>query len=295
MPHMRTHVSNASSTGWVNVLAGVLIFSGSLPATRVAVAALDPIFVTLARATVAGILAGAVLLASRKRPPRAREFGSILAVGGGVVIGFPLLTALALRHMTATHSLVFIGILPLVTAVFAVVRGKERQPLLFWLFSLLGASAVAAYALVQAPQTLGTSDLLMLAAVIVCGFGYAEGALLSRTYGGWQVISWALVVTLPVALPLMLLLAPSAYTGVTPAAWASLIYVSLFSMFLGFVFWYRGLALVGTAAGSQLQLLQPFLGVLISALLLRESVPILVVVVMLLVAACVSAARKASR
>lgn len=294
MPHMETQVLSRSRTGWAGVFAGVLIFSGSLPATRAAVRSLDPIFVTLARATAAGIVAGAVLLARRRRLPRLRDLGAILAVAAGVVVGFPLLTALALRHMTATHSLVFIGILPLVTSIFAVVRGRERHPPLFWLFSLLGASAVAVYALLQDPQTLGPSDLLMLAAVIVCGFGYAEGALLARTYGGWQVISWALVVSLPVALPLMLLAAPASYADVTPAAWAGLIYVSLFSMFIGFVFWYRGLALVGVAAGSQLQLLQPFLGVILSALLLHESVPTAVVIVMLLVAACVAGARRAS-
>jgi drug/metabolite transporter (DMT)-like permease len=185
-----------TTSGWISGFIGVVIFSGSLPATRLAVMQFDPVFLTVARAAIAGILALALLLVFQQKRPQKSDLVSLAIVAGGVVLGFPLLTALALQHVTSAHSIVFIGLLPLATAIFGVLRGGERPKPAFWMFSLLGSAAVAGFALAQGLAASPQGDLLMLAAVIVCGLGYAEGAKLSRTIGGWQVISWALVLSL---------------------------------------------------------------------------------------------------
>ncbi|MEQ1953029.1 DMT family transporter [Mesorhizobium sp. CN2-181] len=281
--------------GWISGFIGVLIFSGSLPATRVAVMDFDPVFLTVARAAIAGLLAVALLLAFREKRPARADLASLAIVAFGVVLGFPLLTALALKHVTSAHSIVFIGLLPLATAIFAVLRGGERPRPAFWLFSCLGSALVAGFALSQGVTASPVGDLLMLAAVIVCGLGYAEGAKLSRRLGGWQVISWALVMSLPVMLVLAFGTMPPSLTGIGGAAWAGLAYVSLFSMLIGFIFWYRGLALGGIAAVGQLQLLQPFFGLALAASLLGEQVSGVMLVVTVGVVLCVAGARKFAR
>ncbi len=286
---------NKVSSGWWSGFIGVLIFSGSLPATRLAVTGFDPLFLTLARASIAGLLGAALLLAFRQAKPARNDLVSLAIVSLGVVVGFPLLTALALKHVTSAHSIVFIGLLPLATAIFAVLRGGERPRLAFWLFSCLGSLLVAGFALNLNGEGNLTGDLLMVAAVLVCGLGYAEGAALSRRLGGWQVISWALVISLPVMLPLALFSMPSTWSGIAPPAWGGLAYVSLFSMLIGFIFWYRGLALGGIAAVGQLQLLQPFFGLLLAATLLGEPVSLAMLAVTLGVVACVAGARRFAR
>jgi len=280
--------------GWLNGFLGVLIFSGSLPATRVAVMEFDAVFLTVARAAIAGLLGLALLLVYRAPRPSREDLVSLVIVAFGVVVGFPLLTALALKHITSAHSIVFIGLLPLATAIFGVLRGGERPRPAFWLFSCVGSALVVGFALAQGLTVAPIGDLLMLAAIIVCGLGYAEGAKLSRQLGGWQVISWALVLSLPVMAALVIHTAPSSFAGIGHAAWAGLAYVSLFSMLIGFVFWYRGLAQGGIAAVGQLQLLQPFFGLALAATLLREEVSPLMLVVTVAVAACVAGAKKFS-
>ena len=281
--------------GWINGFLGVLIFSGSLPATRVAVMQFDPLFLTVARAAIAGLLAAGLLLFFREKRPARSDLVSLVVVALGVVIGFPLLTALALRHVTSAHSIVFIGLLPLATAIFGVVRGGERPKPAFWFFSLLGSALVAGFATAQGISAAPLGDGLMLAAVVVCGLGYAEGARLSRKLGGWQVISWALVLSLPVTLTAVLLLKPHSFAGIEPPALLSLAYVSLFSMLIGFIFWYRGLAQGGIAAVGQLQLLQPFFGLALAATLLHEPVTGLMLAVTVAVIACVAGARRFAR
>lgn len=211
------------------------------------------------------------------------------------MIGFPLLTALALQYVTSAHSIVFIGLLPLATAVFAVLRGGERPRPVFWVFSILGSGLVMGYAVAQGLSAAPAGDLLMLLAVLVCGLGYAEGAKLSRSLGGWQVICWALVVSMPVVVPLSLVLAPPSFSGISLPAWLSLGYVALFSMLLGFVFWYRGLAQGGIAAVGQLQLLQPFFGLALAAGLLHEPVSLGMVLVTVAVIGCVAGAKRFAR
>src|SRR6266568_4485401 len=240
-------IMQRTTDGWGSGLLGVIIFSGSLPATRVAV---------------------------------------------GVVIGFPLLTALALQHITSAHSIVFIGLLPLATALFGVIRGGERPKPAFWLFSVVGAASVAGFALANSGFASLTGDLLMVGAILLCGLGYAEGARLSRRLGGWQVISWALVVALPVMAAIALATWPDVWSGIGGPAWLGLAYVSVFSMLIGFVFWYRGLARGGIAAVGQLQLLQPFFGLALAGLLLGEPVAWTMIVVTGLVVLCVAGAKR---
>ncbi|WP_425106523.1 DMT family transporter [Ancylobacter sp.] len=278
--------------GWWSGLIGVIIFSGSLPATRIAVSGFTPLFLTSARAVIAALLgAGLLLLLAQKRPARA-DIGPLTVVAAGVVIGFPLLTALALEHITAARSIVFIGLLPLATALFGVLRGGERPKPAFWLFSIVGAATVAGFALGNGVPSSVVGDLLMVGAVLLCGLGYAEGARLSRRLGGWQVISWALLLALPLMLAVAVVTRPGTLAPVTAAAWAGLAYVSVFSMLVGFVFWYRGLALGGIAAVGQLQLLQPFFGLGLAALLVGEQVSATMIAATLLVVLCVAGARR---
>jgi len=280
------------TSGWINGFIGVVIFSGSLPATRVAVLEFDPVFLTVVRAAIAGVLAVALLWLFREQRPARNQWLSLLIVAMGVVLGFPLLTALALQHVTSAHSIVFVGLLPLATAIFAVLRGGERPRPVFWMFSILGSALVVGFALAQGLTASPTGDLLMLAAILACGLGYAEGAKLSRTLGGWQVICWALVLSLPLMAVLSLCLAPASFSTISLSAWLCLGYVSLFSMLIGFVFWYRGLAQGGIAAVGQLQLLQPFFGLALAATLLHEHVSIGMLAVTLGVILCVAGAKK---
>lgn len=282
----------ASFSGWGSGLLGVVIFSGSLPATRVAVGMLDPLFLTSARATIAALLGAALLLVLRQPWPQRRDLPSLAVVAAGVVIGFPLLTAMALQHITAAHSTVFIGLLPLATALFGVLRGGERPGPLFWLFSVLGSLAVAGFALSQNADVSLAGDALMLAAITLCGLGYAEGAQLSRRLGGWQVISWALALALPVMAAAAFAFRPETFSGLSLPVWISLGYVSMFSMLIGFVFWYRGLALGGTAGVGQLQLLQPFLGLILAAWLLSEPIAPAMLGATAFVVLCVAGAKR---
>src|SRR5882757_8263420 len=284
-----------TASGWLNGFIGVLIFSGSLPATRVAVMDFNPIFVTSARAAIAGLLGLAMLLLFRQKRPERGDLLSLVIVALGVVVGFPLLTALALKHVTSAHSIIFVGLLPLATAIFGVLRGGERPRPAFWLFSCIGSALVAGFALMQGVTASPIGDGLMLAAIIVCGLGYAEGAALSRRLGGWQVICWALAISLPIMLVLTFATLPPSFAGIGSGAWAGLAYVSLFSMLIGFVFWYRGLAQGGIAAVGQLQLLQPFFGLALAATLLHEPVTWMMLAVTVAVILCVVGARKFAR
>ncbi|WP_434643931.1 DMT family transporter [Klebsiella sp. I138] len=286
---------SGSIAGWLNGVLGVVIFSGSLPATRIAVLDMDPFFLTFLRASIAGILAMMLIFGFREKRPQAAHLLPLILVSLGVIVGFPLLTAMALRHVTSAHSIVFLGLLPLATAIFGVIRGGERPKPLFWFFSLMGSLLVMGFALSQRGNVSLTGDLLMLAAVIVCGLGYAEGAKLTRVLGGWQVISWALIISLPFMLAASVITLPDSLTQIRTPAWIALGYVSVFSMLIGFIFWYKGLAIGGIAAVGQLQLLQPFLGLALSATLLHEAVNPLMMLITLGVILCVMGSRKFAR
>lgn len=265
------------------------------PATRLALEGFPPLFLTSARAVIAALIGGALLTLGRAARPARSDLRSLVVVALGIVLGFPLLTALALRSITAAHSVVFVGLLPLATALCGVLRGGQRPAPLFWLFSGAGSVVVAGFALFHGgPPTLA-GDALMLAAIAVCGLGYAEGAVLTRQLGGWQSICWALLLALPVMVVLAIVTAPGSWNGIATTAWAGLAYVSVFSMLVGFVFWFRGLALGGIAGVGQLQLLQPFLGLALSALLLHEAVAWVMLAVCGITIVCVIGAKRHAR
>ncbi|MCL8537916.1 DMT family transporter [Chryseobacterium gallinarum] len=278
--------------GWINGFIGVLLFSGSMPATKLAVIEMNPVFVTIARAVIAGILALSVLLLYKEKRPEKTQIFSLILVAIGCVIGFPLLSSLALQHLSSAHSIVFLGMLPLSTAVFGVLRGGERPHPVFWFFSVVGSLLVMGYAFSQGISASPVGDLLMLLAVILCGLGYAEGAKLSKSLGGWQVISWALVLSLPVMLPLFFIYFPNNPGTISFKGWFGLGYISLFSMFIGFIFWYKGLAQGGISSVGQLQLLQPFFGLALAAYFLHEQVSAGMVGVTVGVIVCVAGTKK---
>ncbi|MGB7528207.1 MULTISPECIES: DMT family transporter [Sphingobacterium] len=288
-------VKENTPQGWLNGFIGVVLFSGSLPATRVAVLEFNPVFLTVARASIAGILALIALLLFKEKRPNRKQIFPLAVVALGVVVGFPLLSALALKYVTSAHSIVFIGILPVATAIFGIIRGGERPRPIFWIFSIIGSVLVVGYAVAQGLTASPVGDILMLGAVILCGLGYAEGAKLTKTLGGWQVISWSLVLSLPVILPLTFIYMPASFEGISTGAWISLAYVSLFSMFIAFIFWYKGLAQGGTATVGQLQLLQPFFGLALASFLLNERVSAGMLAVTVGVILCVVGTKKFSR
>ncbi|WP_243654264.1 DMT family transporter [Novosphingobium sp. PhB57] len=281
-----------STAGWGSGLLGVIIFSGSLPATRVAVSDMSPLFVTSARAVIAALLGAFFLVVLRQSRPAREDVPSLAIVAIGVVAGFPLLTGLALQHITAAHSVVFVGMLPLSTAIFGVLRGGERPKPAFWLFSTMGGAAIAGFALRSGGGGSGTGDLLMVAAIVLCGLGYAEGARLARRLGGWQVISWALLIALPIMALVAVAARPASWSGIGFSAWLGFGYVAVFSMMLGFVFWYRGLALGGIAGVGQLQLLQPFLGLVLAGAVLGETVGWPMIASAAFVILCVAGAKR---
>jgi len=281
--------------GWASGFAGMLIFSGSMPATRIAVSGFDPVFLTAMRGSIAGVLGLLLLVMLRERRPARGDLLPLAATAAGVVIGFPLLSALALERVDAARSLVFLGLLPLITAIFGFLRAGERPHPVFWIFSGLGAALVAGFALGRGGSSDLIADGMMMAGLILCGMAYAEGARLSRHLGGWQVISWALVLALPAMLALSLFTAPATLEGIALPVWLSVGYVSVFSMLIGFIFWYRGLAQGGIAAVSQLQLLMPFFGLMLAALLLHEHISGAMLATAAGIVLCVAGAKHFSR
>ncbi|MGE0324241.1 MAG: DMT family transporter [Polyangiaceae bacterium] len=252
---------------------GVLGFSGSLPATRAAVPHLGAITVGLGRACVAGLLAALVLSWQRSPLPSRQQLFGLAQVALGVVIGFPLLSAYALERVPASHAALVVGLTPLLTAGWAVLRAGERVSRGFWAASGCATLVVLGFCLHSGDGRLSNADVWLLLGALICAYGYAEGAKLSRELGGFRVIAWALVIAWP---PLV---AVVAYAGlpelrqVPLSAWLGFAYVSVVSMFLAFVVWYAGLAGAGIARASQLQLLQPLLSMALASWLLHESLP----------------------
>lgn len=253
-------------------LLGVVAFSFTVPFTRVAVEGLSPLFIGSARAVVAALLAAAALALTRQRLPRGGQWARLAVVGGGVVLGFPVLTSYALTTSSASHAAVVIALLPAATAVAVVLRTQERPPAVFWVVVAVGAVAAMGFATTQGgvPGQLVWADLLLFGAVVAAAVGYAEGGLLARELGAWQTISWALVLSLPLMLALAVWSATQQPPSATPVQWAAFAYLGVVSMFLGFFAWYRGLALGPMAQVSQIQLVQPVLSIAWAALLLGE-------------------------
>ena len=271
---------------------GVLMFSFTLPMTHIAVAELAPLFISNGRAVVAGALAIAVLALTRQRRPRGMQWLRLAVVAFGVIFGFPLFTSFALQTVPSSHGAVVIGLLPAATAVAAVIRGKERPSLAFWIASGLGVLSVVVFVAIAGGglDGLRPGDLLLLGAVVTAAIGYAEGALLSREIGSWQTICWALVLALPITITITAITLAPGWPRAGAPAWLAFGYMALFSMFLGFFAWYRGLAIGPIARVSQIQLVQPVLTIVWAALLLGEPLTVITVVGALAVILCAALA-----
>ncbi len=251
-------------------LLGVTIFGLTLPATRIAVSELDAVSVGLGRAIIAAMFAGLYLFITKARRPDKSEFKKLAATAACVIFGFPLLSAIAMQYTPASHGGVMLGILPLATVAASAIFAGERPSLAFWLCSIIGASAVILFAVVQGGFELHIADVLLVLSVLSAATGYAIGGRLSKTLGGSNVISWALVISLPVLLPPVLYVMPNLPETLSPNVWASFLYVAIFSQFLGFFAWNKGMVLSGIARVGQLQLLQPFITLGAAWVLLNE-------------------------
>lgn len=289
----QTH-SSREVEGLIYGLIGILVFSLTLPATRIAVADLDPIFVGLGRAIVAAGPALILLLITRQKLPPARDFPRYCIVVAGVIIGFPLLSAVAMHDAPASHGAVITGLLPLSTALCGVWRAGERPSRQFWIFAIAGSGLVLIFAFISGAGSIRPTDWALLGAVAAASLGYVEGAILARSIGAWQVICWSLLLSVPVLLPIVLQHVPASLASVSSNAWWAFMYVSVFSMFLGFFAWYRGLALGGIARIGQMQLLQPFLTISASAVLLGERLTVTTIGFAMGTIICVALGRRAA-
>ena len=286
--------ADAEARGLLLGFVGVVVFAMTVPMTRLAVGPagapqLPPLFVTAGRAALAAVLAAAYLLLVRAPWPRRRDAAGIAVSALGTVVGFPLLLGLALRRVDAIHASVVTGVLPLVTAIVAAVRFRQRPSIGFWLCAGLGCALVLAFAAWQGGGRLSAADGLLLGSVASAAIGYVAGARLAAGMPAEHVICWVLVFSLPVTAPAMLGTWPTRPAGL--AAWAGFAYLTVFSMWLGFFAWYRGLALGGTVRVSQVQLVQPFLAMLFAVVLLGERLDAATVVFMLAVVATVLVGR----
>ena len=273
---------------------GVLMFSATLPATRIAVQTLDPMFVGLGRSVLAAHLAAIALIVTRQPFPRGAVWKWLAIAAGGVIFGFPAFTSWAIRYVPSSHGAIVIGLLPLATVIASTVINHERPSPAFWIASLAGSALVVTFALTMGAGSLHAADFALLAAVALGGIGYAAGARATRELGGWQTISWALLISVPVLLPIAAAGASRTdFSAVPSSAWAGFVYVAVFSQYLGFFAWYRGLDIGGVARVSQVQLLQLFLTLAISSLIVGETISLLMMVFAVAVVAVVAIGRRA--
>ncbi|WP_035213655.1 DMT family transporter [Achromobacter marplatensis] len=270
-PHAASLAPPSVWEGYGYGFLGVLVFSLTLPMTRLAVSELAPLLVGLGRALVAAVPAIALLWLTRSRRPNRQEWPGVILAALGIVVGWPLASTLAMQSVSSSHGAVFNGLLPLSTAAFAALRSGERPSASFWGWAVVGAALVTTFALRQGHGTLSTGDLWLLVAVVLGGMGYAEGARAARTLGGSRTICWALAISAPVVVaPVGWMAAQAHWPSATVVSACA--YLAFGSMFLGFFAWYRGLAVGGIARVGQVQLLQPFLTVVAAAAFFGEAV-----------------------
>jgi drug/metabolite transporter (DMT)-like permease len=274
-------------------LAGVVIFGATLPMTRIAVGGLDPWFVTMGRAALAGAIALVVLAVARRPVPPAAVLARLAVAALMLVAGFPGFTAFAMRVVPAAHGGVVLGILPLATAAVGALLMRERPSGGFWISATIGAAIVVAFSLRDGGGRLEAGDVLLLAAVASAALGYVVSAGVARTMPGWEVISWTVVVALPVTLPVTWMSAPADPAAVTRAQWLAFLYLGVMSQYLGFFFWNAGMALGGVARVSQVQLLQTFVTLGVAAVLNGERVDGITWAAALAVVAVVALGRRA--
>lgn len=278
------HDQRQINQGLLIGLLGIVVFSATIPLTKLAVGSSDapqlsPWFVTFGRAAVAGVLSalylGVAWLRGQRHVPSRGEWGLLAFTALCVVVGFPLFLSLALQYVPSTHGAVVTGLLPLATAVVAALWFRQRPGAGFWICALLGTSLVLAFMVLRSADSAGhfslhLADVFLLLSMASAALGYVGGARLTPSLGAERVICWVLLISLPFTLPLALVNAPAAAQSIRAESWWAFAYVGVFSMWLGFFAWYRGLALGGAVRVSQVQLVQPFLGLLLAVPLLGE-------------------------
>ncbi|MER5719166.1 DMT family transporter [Streptomyces sp. NPDC002132] len=270
VPAIAVTAPRGRNLGTLQAALGVVAFSLTFPATAWGLEGFGPWSLTAVRSVLAALIAGGALLALRVPLPARRHWPGLAVVAAGVVVGFPLLTTLALQTSTTAHAAVVVGLLPLTTALFSALRVGSRPSRTFWAAALAGACAVAAFTVQQSGGALSSADLYLFGALLVCAAGYTEGGRLARVMPGWQVIGWALTLCLPLSAPAAAVALAFEPAHLTAHSVAGLLWVAAGSQFLGLVVWYRGMAAVGIPKASQLQLAQPLLTLVWSVLLLGE-------------------------
>lgn len=271
---------------------GVVVFGATLPVTRFALASFDPATVTVGRAFLAGLAAAATVGVMRRRPPW-HHVKTLALIAFCITVGFPGAMALAMRTVPAAHGGVVLGILPLATALAAAFVAGERPSPTFWAYALLGAAIVTGFTLRGGPSSFEIGDAWLLLSCAFAATGYALSGRLSREMPGWEVISWVLVVALPFTTLALLPLVPRVPWDAPVSGWAALVYLGLMSQFMGFFFWNAGMALGGVARVGQVQLLQTFVTLAVSAVLLGETIDALTILAAVAVAVVVFLGRKA--
>ncbi|MGW0333749.1 DMT family transporter [Streptomyces sp. NPDC003011] len=288
-----TTPAGPAATGTLLAGLGVVAFSLTFPATAWGLEGFGPWTLVAVRSVLAALIAGGCLLVLRVPPPGRRHWPGLAVVAAGVVVGFPLLTTLALRTSTTAHAAVVVGLLPLTTALLSALRVGTRPSRAFWAAALAGAAAVAAFTVQQSGGALTSADLYLFAALLVCAAGYTEGGRLARVMPGWQVIGWALVLCLPLAVPAAAVALASEPVRLTAHSVAGLLWVAAGSQFLGLILWYRGMAAIGIPRASQLQLAQPLLTLVWSVLLLGEHLTVAAPLTAAAVLVCIAVTQRA--
>lgn len=278
--------------GMVLGLVAVMIFSLTLPFTRLIIPYFDPIFIGLGRSVLAALVAMVILFAFKQSFPNRSQVKHLLITAIGVIAGFPILTAFGMQTVPASHGSVVIGLLPLITAVFAVFISNERPSIGFWLAAAVGASLVVIYSLLQGGMELHIGDVYLLGASVLGALGYAMGGKLAKEMGGWQVICWVNVLGFPFSVLGILFVFPENLTEIPTSAWAGFLYLALISQLFGFFLWYKGLAMGGIARVSQTQLLQAFFSILAAIIILGEEVGLRTYLFALMVVIAIFVTRK---
>ncbi len=280
------------SKGMLLGIFGVISFGLTLPATRYIIEYFDPIFIGLGRAVVAAVFAALLLIITKQSIPNKKQLSKLIIIAFGVVIGFPVLSAWAMQTVPASHGGVVLGILPLGTAIVGVMISNERPSIGFWLSGIVGSIIVIIYSLFYGVNSLNIGDFALLGAIISAAIGYAVGGQLSKEIGGWQVICWALVISLPFIIIPAWLRGPQEVFNIPINIWLGFLYLALVSQLLGFFLWNKGLALGGIARVSQAQLIQPFITIIASAWLVNEALNTTTIVFSLLVVSTVAIGKK---
>ena len=284
-------LSNETKGMLIGVI-GITMFSLTLPFTQMAVKELSPFFVAFSRATIAGFCALILMILGKYKLPTKNQIKRLIIIAIGIVYGFPIFTSMAMTTLPSSHSGIVLGILPLTMSVLAAIRYKEKASLAYWITSIIGASLVITYAFIDNNGFLIKEDLWLLFAILFVSVGYSEGGNLSKEMGSIAVVSWALVLTLPFNIIATYFFYETSFSSVSLQALISLSYVGLFSMYIGFFFWYKGIAIGGISRVGQVQLIQPFLTIFAAFFLTNEKITFLNILFALMVLVVIIVGKK---